>query len=404
MKCLACVSADTKEIINDKLVTFLFPVSQSTLERVTRENISIFICQNCSHVFQTNVDKDLINKIYSDFYKHYNLDTSEEFQSVYRQRTIDFINESISDEKNNNNRNFLDIGCGEGTYFPYFSDLGFNCFGFEPSQKHKIAIKNNPNVNVSPDYFEDQSKNAFGETFQVILLNWVLEHVIDLESFFKKLINYCHEGTKIIFQVPDFEYYIDNDLHLFYVHEHIHYFSPASIEKCLNRFGFKLLKYKNGDCPSLLVFAEYSNKTAKELNKGVNKNIEKVDIFLKKGLELGTKANELLSHYDEVYFYGIGTPSYWLGEYYLDEKVKKKIKIIDDNKFYIEKYAPSFNHKIQTLSNVNNVNNAVFFIGTSPVYRKVIVDKLLKNVKGNFEVLVIDNNRFKVLDVQNISL
>ena len=119
MKCSACLSTNVKELINEKLVTFLFPVSKSTLKKITRENISLFICKSCSHVFQTNIDKRIIDKIYSDFYKHYNLDTSLEFQDVYRQRTINFITDFVSE---NNNHNILDIGCGEGTYFPFFSN------------------------------------------------------------------------------------------------------------------------------------------------------------------------------------------------------------------------------------------------------------------------------------------
>jgi len=403
MKCLVCLSAEIKEIINDKLVTFLFPVSKLTLDKVKRETISIFICQKCSHVFQTEVDKDTIDQIYSDFYKHYNLDTSEEFQSVYRQRTIDFINESLSANKDNHSQNFLDIGCGEGTYFPFFSELDYNCYGFEPSEKHKIAIKKNQKAKVIPDYFEKQNQNMFGVAFEVILLNWVLEHVIDLESFFSKLSNYCQEGTKIIFQVPDFEYYVENNLHLFYVHEHIHYFTPTSLERCLKRFGFKLLKYKNGDCPSLLAFAKYTNKISESKTKGVKEIIEKVDVFLDKGYSLGKKARKIFDDYDEIYFYGIGTSSYWLGEYYLDDQIKNKIIILDDNEFYDEKFAPSFDSQISTLQNVSNVNNAVFFIGTSPVYRKIIMKKILTKVNGNYDILVIENDKFKIIEKENIS-
>ena len=229
----------------------------------------------------------------------------------------------------------------------------------------------------------------------IILLNWVLEHVLDLDNFFLTLKYYCELGTKVIFQVPDFEYYVNNDLHLFYVHEHIHYFTPSSLQQCLSRFGFKLLEYKNGDCPSLLACAEFTGDTHKLNYKSIEKTVDK---FLLKGKILGRNANKIFDNYDNIFFYGIGTSAYWLGEYYLSDKIKNRVNIIDDNKFYFNKYVPSFNCQITRLEEVKKINNGIFFIGTSPVYRDKIIDKIINKVKGNFDILVIDNDNFNIID------
>ena len=397
IKCPACLSVDIQGLVDKKLVTFIFPVPKSTISKVNREKIRIFICNSCSHVFQVNVNEILINHIYADFYDHYNLDTSIEFQKIYRDRTIEFIDDNLNDN-NSNNLNILDIGCGEGTYFPFFSNHGYGCYGFEPSNKNIIAKKKNPNAIISSSYFENHSDNIFNVNFNIILLNWVLEHVLSIDNFFLTLKAYCNIGTRIVFQVPDLLYYVENDLYLFYVHEHIHYFTPFSIQQCLGRFGFKLIKYKNGDCPSLLICAEYSGK--KKINNfknDIEQSRSSIIEFVNRGNELVEDAKKVFYGYDEIYFYGVGTSTYWLGEYVLNDEIKKKVKVIDDNEFYFDKIVPSFHCTITKIEEVIQINKGVFFIGTSPVYRKNIVNKILKNVSGKYDIVFIEDNNFQVI-------
>jgi len=395
-KCPVCLSVAVQELVNEKIVTFFFPVPKSLLSKINRKKIKILFCNSCTHVFQVNVNVKLINLIYADFYNHYNLDTSIEFQKIYRDRTLEFIDKNLGD--NNNNLNILDIGCGEGTYFPFFSNYGYDCFGFEPSNKNIIAKEKNPNAVISSSYFEDHYENIFKIQFNIILLNWVLEHLLSLDNFFSILKAYCEPGTKIFLQVPDLLYYIENDLYLFYVHEHIHYFTPFSIQKCLERFGFDLIEYKNADCPSLLVCAEYSGKQVIiNPNNDIEQSISSLINFVHRGNELGEGAEKVFDGYDEIYFYGLGTSTYWLGEYFLNDVIKKKVKVIDDNEFYFDKIVPSFRCTITKIDEINQIKKGVFFIGTSPVYRKNIVNKILGKVSGNYDIVFIEDNNFQVI-------
>ena len=395
--CPACMSQDIKSLIQKKLISFLFPVPKEIIPKINREDISIFVCNFCSHVFQVNVDNKLIDVIYSEFYKHYNLDTSIEFQNIYRERTLNFIGKNIKNI-NNNKYKMLDIGCGEGTYFPYFSKNEYSCYGFEPSEKHHLASMNNPDAVISSSYFEETDGNIFDVNFDIILLNWVLEHVLDLDHFFSILKNYCKTGTKIIFQVPDLMYYVENDLYLFYVHEHIHYFTQFSIKDVLKRHGFTLKSFKNSDCPSLIVCAEYTNELIK-INPGdkIHQSTKEIIRFVDKGNILGENAINIFDLYEEIYFYGVGTASYWLGEYYLPQKIKSRVKIIDDNEYYFEKYVPSFNSIIMKLGGINLSGTSVFFIGTSPVYRDMIIYKIYENISGSYDIAYIKDNKFNII-------
>lgn len=399
--CPTCSSKDVQELINNKLVTFIFPVPKSTLSKINRQAIRLYICSCCCHVFQYDINISLIDTIYSDFYRHYNLDTSIEFQKIYRDRTLKFIKENLIGTSNDaqvGQYKALDIGCGEGTYFPFFHDLGYECYGFEPSEKSKIADKNNTAAIISQAYFEEENENKFNVLFDVILLNWVLEHVLDLDKFFEKLKLYIKGGTKVFIQVPDLMYYVKNDLYLFYIHEHIHYFTPHSISKILNRHGFNLISHKQADCPALLLCAEYTRGSEVDYKK-INKAIttQEINNFIVRGEVLGASANKLFGEYAEIFFYGVGTPTYWIGEYYLSKQIVSRVLILDDNEYYYNKHVPSFGCKVIQIKDIKKVTNACFFIGTSPVYREKIIKRIKLNIVGKFDIVYIHNNAFNIM-------
>ena len=159
-----------------------------------------------------------------------------------------------------------------------------------------------------------------------------------------------------------------------------------------------LIKYKNGDCPSLLVCAEYSGK--KKINNfknDIEQSRNSIIEFVHRGDELVECAKKIFHGYDEIYFYGVGTSTYWLGEYVLNDEIKKKVKVIDDNEFYFDKIVPSFHCTITKIEEVIQINKGVFFIGTSPVYRKIIVNKILKKVSGKYDIVFIEDNNFQVI-------
>ena len=401
-RCPACLSRDIQGLVDRKLITFLFPVPQHILAEIDKERISINVCNSCSHVYQVNVKKRITDKIYSKLYEHYNLDTSAEFQRIYRDRTVGFINDKISQgsvpREGGKKPKMLDVGCGEGTYFPHFEELGYDCYGFEPSVKSEIAARENPRTKISYSYFEDHDSNIFDTKFDVILLNWVLEHVLSLDEFFVHIERYCRASTKIIFQVPDLLYYVKHGLYLFYVHEHIHYFTPFSISKCLGRFGFGSIEYKNSDCPSLLVSAEYTGKSIDLPNSNdSDQSISNISDFIRRGDGLGGSSNKVFADYKEIYFYGVGTSTYWLGEFFLSDDIKKRVRIIDDNEFYCGKLVPSFSCPITGIENVSPVSRCVFFIGTSPVYRDIIMRKIGEQVATEYDVVFIEGNEFRTI-------
>ncbi len=387
-KCPICESQCTEDYLDSSLTSFFFPVPDEVIKKIKKETFKLKICQNCSHIFQSEIKNDLIKLIYNEFYMYYNLDTSIEFQDVYRERTIEFMKGVLSQEKD---LKVLDIGCGEGTYFPFFETIGCKCFGIEPSGKAKIAKGRNPNANISDKYFETSETNIFNTKFDIILMNWVLEHIVEIEPFFKKLKKYVKVGTKLIIQVPDVRYYIDNSIRLFYIHEHINYFTIETLSLLLERKGFQIVGQKCEDCPSILICGEYTGtRSKKEVNHSELLRIKKE--FIKENDELKKKINETLLKSEKIILYGMGLLAFWIGDFCLDKVDLGKIELIDDNEYYHGKLVPLFNKKLKIFSQGYNLDETLILICASPIYhdkiRKVIKDKFI----GNYKIATINNN------------
>jgi 2-polyprenyl-3-methyl-5-hydroxy-6-metoxy-1,4-benzoquinol methylase len=386
--CPVCGSKELEDYLNIDLTTFFFPLSEELIKKARKEPLKLKICQKCSFIVQVDVKNELIELIYNEFYKHYNLDTSIDFQEVYRERTIKFMTEILSKDKNSK---ALDLGCGEGTYFPFFESLGHRCYGIEPSEKASIAKDKNPNATISPEFFESLDAKDFGGKFDVILMNWVLEHISDLDFFFGKLEGYLKNNTKLIVQVPDIMYYIDNDLPLFYVHEHINYFTIQTLTLLLERKGFKIISQKNGDTPSILICAEYVGKVRQEEFNNTHL-IKKQKSFLLKNIDLRDSISKTISAFDEVIFYGAGLLSFWIGDSCFNNKNLNNIEVIDDNVFYKNKFLPVFNKKIKKFPKGHSFNDTLIIIGTSPVYHDKIKRIISEKYIGNFKIATVKEN------------
>lgn len=154
----------------------------------------------------------------------------------------------------------LDIGCGEGYQLAVFDEFGFGCYGADfsisgieqqnPELLSKIKFQQCDIVNdkVFPD-----------STFDVIVANNVFEHVIDMDLFIKKFARLCHDQSLIFIQVPNEQNpFQENRMkrlgqtleeqHWFAPPEHLRYFTPDSLKKTMQGYGFDCLTMY-GDFP-----------------------------------------------------------------------------------------------------------------------------------------------------------
>ena len=159
-------------------------------------------------------------------------------RSISLKRKLKLINSFASEEKK-----LLDIGCGTGDFLQFVKQHDWKVSGVEPNEDAR-KIANSKTNNVVFDI--DKLSQFKPESFDVITLWHVLEHLPNLElqiSTFKKLLK--PNGTLII-AVPNYRsydaQYYKNFWAAYDVPRHLWHFSKTSISKLVGREMMEVVK------------------------------------------------------------------------------------------------------------------------------------------------------------------
>jgi SAM-dependent methyltransferase len=146
-------------------------------------------------------------------------------------------------------KNLLDIGCGIGTTLCIASDLGLKVQGIEPNPHAVKYAKENLPFKFVEGYFGPGSVSC---TFDIIILDMVLEHVPELRALIKEIFKALNPGGILFLSVPNRKggilrilysminrsgyksLFSDNDVH-------INHFSRKSIDILLEQHGGRIL-------------------------------------------------------------------------------------------------------------------------------------------------------------------
>lgn len=144
------------------------------------------------------------------------------------------------------NSKFLDVGSGSGQFLYEMKDFGMKLYGIEPgkfdkknSEKHRLNIKNKDLI----------SAKYAKESFDLITMNQVLEHVPNPSEIINELYRILNKKGTLIIAVPNKNslahkifkenwYQLDIPRHLFH-------FSDKIITKELSKRGFKIKKIRH---------------------------------------------------------------------------------------------------------------------------------------------------------------
>ena len=164
------------------------------------------------------------------------------YQNVRRitlKRKLKLINEFCEADK----KHLLDFGCGTGDFLKLAQEHHWNVNGIEPNTEARAIA----NLKTKDYIFNTDKLSSFNpNSFNVITLWHVLEHVSDLEDHiitFKKLLT--KEGALVI-AVPNYKSYDATHYKKFWaaydVPRHLWHFSQTSIEKLFSKHDMKIVK------------------------------------------------------------------------------------------------------------------------------------------------------------------
>ena len=137
----------------------------------------------------------------------------------------------------------LDIGCGVGDFIHTAEEKGWQCTGVEPSEDARTIAKTRTKANFINSEALESIPN---ETFDVITMWHVLEHVDDLKWQVTQLQRLIKTNGKIVIAVPNYKSYDGQyykELWAAYdVPRHLNHFNRTTITKIFKSSGLTLKK------------------------------------------------------------------------------------------------------------------------------------------------------------------
>ena len=214
------VSKEVFEIIESNYEGVL-----ETLPKPSKENLPSYY-KSEDYISHTDTRRNLLEQVYHLVRK-----------SAIK-RKLQLINSFNSEDKT-----LLDIGCGTGDFLKTALDSSWDVRGIEPNpQARKNANTKTNNAVSDTSELERFKKNSF----DVITLWHVLEHLPNLEEDIKTFHKLLKPNGTLVIAVPNYKSYDAKYYKTFWaaydVPRHLWHFSKEGISTLFQKFNFKLEK------------------------------------------------------------------------------------------------------------------------------------------------------------------
>jgi len=217
--------------------------SGSMNDWVTQISLRIYCCNSCTHIWHAEFpDLTSLIKMYAsskaiDVSKRLNRPSARMLKEMSLLRSLVCKLERPR---------LLDFGSGFGLWAAAARQVGFEVIAYEPSFDRSSSITADPEVRSVNDL-----ESLKGETFDVINIEQVLEHVSDPVAVVRSLKQFCHKNSIFRITVPNSRRYVNRHelmkdfpydgraVHHLSPFEHLHGFTPKSLRFLLIACGLK---------------------------------------------------------------------------------------------------------------------------------------------------------------------
>ena len=213
---------------------------------VSAKEFEIWECGRCTLRFTQNVpDANSIGQYYqSDNYISHSETSKGLINSLYhfvRKLTLADKRRLILSVTQMDNGKILDIGAGTGAFINHMESNGWLATGLEPDEAARQNAQELYKVNLlTPDTFFQFP----ADSFDVITMWHVLEHVHDLHEYIEQLKKILKPNGRIFIAVPNYTSYDASFYKGFWaaydVPRHLYHFSPEAVFQLLNKHNLQL--------------------------------------------------------------------------------------------------------------------------------------------------------------------
>lgn len=207
----------------------LFTDRQSALAASTG-TVRLVQCDQCGFVFNAVFDPDLLK--YTEAYD------SSRGQSVFVQKHLNEVTDFTTAGLPERPR-ILEIGCGDGSFLAGLHQrLGGESEGFDVTCRTGTPV---PGLKLYGRHFHPEIE---AKGYDLVLMRHVLEHIPRPGDFIEALAvsGTVRPGGRLVVEVPDLAWIIDNQAFFDITYEHCNYFDAGSLSRLLAKAGFASIK------------------------------------------------------------------------------------------------------------------------------------------------------------------
>jgi 2-polyprenyl-3-methyl-5-hydroxy-6-metoxy-1,4-benzoquinol methylase len=217
---------------------------------LTQENFDIIECPVCT--LRVTFPIPPVDKIapyynFTDYISHTDINEGwmNQLYHKVRKRTLAQKTNWIQSLFTGFKGNLLEIGAGTGAFANAMKEKDWKVTALEPDELTRKRAKDNYNLEVLPI---EALYNLPEKSFDVITLWHVLEHVHDLNGYFKAIYKLLKTNGRLIIAVPNYTSFDARFYKSFWaaydVPRHLYHFTPKSMANLCNRYRFKIVETK----------------------------------------------------------------------------------------------------------------------------------------------------------------
>jgi len=229
---------------NSDKIEYAFTAKDHT---VSKENFDIWHCNECSVRFTQDIPTiEQIGPYYqsNNYISHSNTKKGviNQLYHLVRNYTLGAKARLIKKYSGLSTGRLLDIGAGVGAFANFMKAQGWHTTALEPDSSARAEAKKQYGIDL---LLPNELYSFAPQHFDVITMWHVLEHVHDLQGYWKQFNHILPVGGKLVIAVPN---YTSGDAEhygaiwaAYDVPRHLYHFSPASMAQLAGMHGFTIV-------------------------------------------------------------------------------------------------------------------------------------------------------------------